>query len=107
MAKQLLEQAGARPQDAPVILPKPGKYAQRSSAKATLLEGQTEHLQTLVSKNQSKKKRKKGALSGARVMNQEVLDERRLAWDWDTTWRALSEIHLDVLGRRKKKPHNE
>lgn len=105
--QKLLEQAMDMPEDAAEIAKKVGKCAVHAFATASLLTGQREQLMTLVSKKKSKKQRQKGALSSAIVVNQEVLDERRLHWDWDTAWRALSEIHLDVCGRRRTKSHED
>ena len=79
--RELLKQALDMPEDAVQIVQKVGKSALHALANATLLNSQTEQLMTLVSKKESKKERKKGAFSGARVLNQDVLDERRLDWD--------------------------
>ena len=103
--RRLLEQAIDMPEDAVEIARKVGKSAVQALANATLLGDQTEQLMGLVAKKDSKKQRQKGALSGAIVMNQEVLDDRRLHWDWDTAFRRLGDIHLNVCQNRRSKSH--
>ena len=105
--KKLLKQTLNMSQNADRIAQKVDKSALHAFASATLMIDQTEQLMILVSKKKFKKKRKKGALQGARCMNQEVLDERRLNWDWNSACKRLDEIHLNVFDLTRKKTHEK
>ena len=105
--RYLLKQA-LNGQDAKTIVEKVGKSAILAMADGALLKRTNSDLLALAQRKEAKKKRRKGLYTGARVMNQEVLDERREAWDWDTAWRRLGDISKDVFGRQKmKKTHTE
>ena len=105
--RQLLKQA-LNGQDAKTIVQKVCKSAILAMADSALLERTNSDLLALAQRKEAKKKRRKGLCTGARVMNQEVLDERREAWDWDTAWRRLGDISKDIFGRQKmKKTHAE
>ena len=105
--KKLLEQTLDMPKDADRIAQKVDKSALHAFASATLMIGQTAQLMTLVFKKESKKKRRKGAVQGARVLNQEVFDERRLDWNWNSVCKQLDDIHLNVFDLTRKKTHEK
>jgi len=72
-------------------------------ANEVMLRHTNAQLMDVAQRKDSKKKRRKGHFTGGRVMNQEVLDERREIWDWDTIWKSLAEISRDIFGRQKIK----
>ena len=74
-------------QGAKTIVQNVGKSAILAMADSALLERTNSDLLAIVQRKEAKKKRRKGLYTDARVINQEILDERREAWDWDTEWR--------------------
>ena len=85
------------------IIKKINKFVVHVFANATFLNDQTKQLMTLIFKKKFKKKRQKDVFSDAKVMNQKMLDEKRLHWNWNIAFKKLNDIHLNVCERKKMK----
>ena len=85
------------------VAKKIGSVATSLFAENTCLERSNGDLFTIAQKRDAKKKRKKGAITSPAVLDREVLDKRREAWDWDTVWRLLSSIYQHIFGKQKPK----
>lgn len=100
---QLIKQMMKDREDPKVVAQKVSKSCVFTIANEVMLRHTNAQLMDIAQRKDSKKKRRKGHFTGGRVMNQEVLDERREIWDWDTIWKSLAEISRDVFGRQKIK----
>ena len=76
--RKLLKQTLDMSKDVVQIIQKVGKSTLHALINVILLNNQTKQLMTLIFKKEFKKERKKGAFSNAKILNQDVLDERRL-----------------------------
>lgn len=72
-------------------------------AECTVQERTNADLLAHAARKEAKKKRQKGNIGVAMVMNKEVLDEREEYNSWYTEWDRLKHIHLNIFGRQKKK----
>ena len=76
--RKLLKQTLDMSKNVVQIIQKVNKSALHALINVILLNSQTKQLMTLIFKKKFKKERKKSAFSNARILNQNVLDERRL-----------------------------
>jgi len=100
--QRLLEKA-LHGQDAQKIVQKVCKSAIVAMAECTIQERTNADLLAHAQRKEGKKRRRKGNIGLAQVMNQEVLDERQETDDWDTEWGRLGRIYLNIFGRQQKK----
>jgi len=98
----LLEKA-LHGQDTQLIVQKVCKSAIIAMAESTIQESTNADLLAHAQRKEGKRRRRKGNCGLAQVVNQEVLDERQEADDWDDEWGRLGRIHRDVFGRQQKK----
>ena len=76
--REFLKQTLNMSKDVVQIIQKIDKSTLHALINVILLNNQTKQLMILIFKKKFKKKRKKSAFSNARILNQDVFDERRL-----------------------------